>query len=358
MTYCILANHCGAQVLEQVIIFKKPGIYACFPDLFKASDGTLVATFGTRTTKSHHNNAGGAKTLISQDQGRTWKAAEKEYINPVYKRKDGRIVIPAVNGWKSVTPEEASRLKNEGVRVDNINGRSFYAVGAFLKISQDDGKSWHRQELDLPHHAILMCHNVSSLLQTRTGILLYAVYGRLTPAQKDQVFFLRSDDDGKTWSFAPMAASSPEGDKYLGFNETALAETGDGKIVAMLRANPGRSDYLFSSVSLNGGRTWSVPQQTSLWGYPANLLSYEGELICTYGYRRPPMGVRVSVFTDNFVKPSGPEIILRSDAAGSPGDLGYPITVALGNGEFFTIYYITTSDGITHIAGTRWKIGK
>ena len=149
MTYCILANHCGAQVLEQVIIFKKPGIYACFPDLFKASDGTLVATFGTRTTKSHHNNAGGAKTLISQDQGRTWKAAEKEYINPVYKRKDGRIVIPAVNGWKSVTPEEASRLKNEGVRVDNINGRSFYAVGAFLKISQDDGKSWHRQELDL-----------------------------------------------------------------------------------------------------------------------------------------------------------------------------------------------------------------
>jgi hypothetical protein len=353
-----LASQCQGQVLENVIIYKEKGVYACFPNLFKAEDGTLVANFGTRTTKTHHDGTGGAKTMVSKDQGRTWKDADKNYINPIYRQADGRIVIPTVNGWKKVTAEEASRLKSQGIKVDNINGNYFYAVGAFVKTSRDDGQSWQKQDLDIAHHAVLMRHNVSSYLRTRSGTVLDAVYGRLKPVQKDQVFILRSEDDGKTWSFAPMAASSPEADKYLGFNETALAETKDGRIVAMLRANPGFSDYLFSSFSRDAGRTWSVPQQTSVWGYPANLLFYEGKLICTYGYRRKSMGVRVSIFSDNFVKPSGPEIILRSDATGSPGDVGYPITVALGNGEFFTIYYLTGADGITHIAGTRWRLTK
>jgi hypothetical protein len=351
-----LSGQCQGQVIENVIIYKKKGVYACFPSLLKAEYGTLVTTFGTRTFKSHHDNTGGTETLESKDQGHTWKAADKKYIDPVYRQADGRIVIPAVDGWKRVLPAQASRLKSKGIQVDRNNGNYFYAVGAFLKISQDGGQSWQKRELDLPPLAILMGFNSSSYLRTSSGISLSAVYGKLQPSEKSQVFSLRSDDGGKTWKFSPMASSSPEPDKYLGFNETALAETDDGKIVAMLRGNPESGDYLFSSVSQDKGRTWSVPQQTSVWGYPANLLSYEGKLICTYGYRRAPMGVRVSVFTDNFVKPSGPEIILRSDATGSPSDLGYPITVALGNGEFFTIYYITGSDGVTHVAGTRWKL--
>jgi Neuraminidase (sialidase) len=352
----LLSGEVSCQIIENTIIYKKPGVYACFPNLFKAADGTLVATFGTRTSKSHYDSTGGSKTYVSKDRGHTWQPADKHYVNPVFKQPDGSIVIPAVNSWRKATSEEASKLRRQGVQVNQSHGQYFYAIGAFLQISRDGGKSWQRRELDLPHHALLMCFNISSYLRTRSGTCFFAVYGELDPRQKAQVFFLRSDDDGKTWSLASMSNSSPQPEKYLGFNETALAETNDGRIVAMMRANPDISDYLFSSVSRDGGRTWSIPQQTSVWGNPANLLFYKGKLICTYGYRRAPMGVRVSVFTDNFTKPSAPELILRSDGAGYPGHLGYPITVALGNGEFFTIYYLTTADGITHIAGTRWRL--
>ncbi len=37
-------------------------------------------------------------------------------------------------------------------------------------------------------------------------------------------------------------------------------------------------------------------------------------------------------------------------------DVGYPITLQFADGTLYTIYYITLQDGITHIAGTRWRI--
>jgi hypothetical protein len=61
-------------------------------------------------------------------------------------------------------------------------------------------------------------------------------------------------------------------------------------------------------------------------------------------------------------------IVLRDDA-GTPStlwadhatrtggsDVGYPITVQFPDGTLFTSYWITLSDGITHIAATTWRL--
>jgi hypothetical protein len=90
--------------------------------------------------------------------------------------------------------------------------------------------------------------------------------------------------------------------------------------------------------------------------------------VCTYGYRRPPSGVRACLSEDGGETwQIEREVVLRDDG-GTPttlrqppgtgmGDLGYPITCQLEDGTLFTAYYITTPDGITHTAGTRWRAG-
>ena len=47
------------------------------------------------------------------------------------------------------------------------------------------------------------------------------------------------------------------------------------------------------------GRTWSQPIKTAMWGFPAHLLELrDGRILCTYGYRRKPYGVRASISKD------------------------------------------------------------
>ena len=102
-----------------------------------------------------------------------------------------------------------------------------------------------------------------------------------------------------------------------------------------------------------------------MWGYPADLrLLRNGNLLCTYGYRRKPYGIRACFSRDGGETwDTEHEVVLRDDALsggtghgkGYPGDLGYPRTVELDDGSFLTAYYITLDDGVTHLAATRWS---
>ena len=56
-------------------------------------------------------------------------------------------------------------------------------------------------------------------------------------------------------------------------------------------------------------------------------------------------------------------MILRDDSAGhSPyrgegtgaGDVGYPVSLQLPDGDVLTAYYITPADNVTHSEVTRW----
>jgi hypothetical protein len=87
--------------------------------------------------------------------------------------------------------------------------------------------------------------------------------------------------------------------------------------------------------------------------------------------RYAPMGVQCVLSEDEGrTWQTDYPIVLRDDG-GTPSalwtkregltggaDVGYPITLQLADGTLYTIYYITLEDGITHIAGTRWRLSR
>jgi hypothetical protein len=78
--------------------------------------------------------------------------------------------------------------------------------------------------------------------------------------------------------------------------------------------------------------TWSAPERTPMYGYPGQLLvPADGRLLCTYGRREAPFGVRADL---------------------PNGDLGYPTTIEYAPGRLFCCYYGQEPDGVTCARGT------
>ena len=346
---------------EDVVIYKQPDIYACFPGLVPMENGDLVTSFGTRVHRSHIDSTGGGARRISHDGGRTWEEFTGEIVDPMCRAADGSLAAAGATGWKHVPAAQRADLEARGVEIHTVPTKAdtiaHAANGAFFRRSTDGGKSWQRAEIAVPQHALLMAYNRAAALRTRKGVRLVAVYGRLKRTDPGETFVLRSEDDGKTWEFLPLARD-PEGKLY--FNETALVENTEGEIIAMIRSEPPAGGTLYQSVSRDAGKTWSAPVKTEIWGYPAHLLLLrDGRLLCSYGYRRDAMGVRAVLSRDGGKTwDTRGEMVIRGDGVGSGSDLGYPLTTQLADGTLFTLYYITNGDGITHVAGTRWPAPK
>ena len=80
-----------------------------------------------------------------------------------------------------------------------------------------------------------------------------------------------------------------------------------------------------------------------------------GVLLCTYGYRRKPFGVRCAVSKDGGTSWTGnQEIVIRDDCP--TWDCGYPFSIELDPGHIFTVYYFMDDEGTRFIAGTHWSL--
>ena len=136
-------------------------------------------------------------------------------------------------------------------------------------------------------------------------------------------------------------------------SETAFLEVSPGRVLALSRTKS--NDYLVQSWSDDSGRTWSYPFRTGIWGVPANLLKLrDGRVLCTYGYRREPMGVRAVASNDGGETWDLDHVyILRDD--GGTRDLGYPASTQLADVSILTVYYMSGPDGVTYSAATRWE---
>jgi hypothetical protein len=180
------------------------------------------------------------------------------------------------------------------------------------------------------------------------------IYGADPGSGVCRAYCVRSTDGGNSWGEPALIASDPAGKRS--FEEPALAQTASGRLLAMLRSGePGAYQYLYRAFSDDGGRSWHSVEQTPMWGHPAHVLALaDGRLVCSYGYRRQPFGVRACVSTDGGQTwDMAHEHILRDD--GKSRDIGYPSTTQLPDGSLLTAYYIHTDDGVRHIACTHWR---
>ena len=92
------------------------------------------------------------------------------------------------------------------------------------------------------------------------------------------------------------------------------------------------------------------------WGYPADLvLLSDGRLLCTYGHRREPYGIRACLSEDSGKSwQYDQELIIRDDLPNR--NLGYSVSIEYQPGKIFTIYYGEDGEGVTCIQGTYWRL--
>jgi hypothetical protein len=340
------------KILNQIVIFKEEGLYACFPNMFSIKD-TLVVGFSTRLTNSHYDKNGGGKRFISTDSGLSWNETEKQLIFPGYKNNKSQYIITVPKNWKQINKDRVEKVKAAKIVVKYSKGKYWQSTGMFQKELSLQGKLIFSESLSLPQHALLMGTNLSSYIRKDSGLRILSLFGKIDPDQsRNQVFLLRSSNDGSSWDFIiPYNDSSLS---KIGLGETALLETGIDSILGISRGSDG---FLYSSRSVDDGLSWSSPKKMPIWGHPANLISIdENQILCTYGYRRNPIGVRAVVLDKNTLNIISDTFTLRNNGKGNPFDSGYPMTLILEDKTFFTSFYFTGDDGITHIAGTKWSI--
>ncbi|HSJ04980.1 MAG TPA: sialidase family protein, partial [Verrucomicrobium sp.] len=168
------------------------------------------------------------------------------------------------------------------------------------------------------------------------GRLLYA--GKQLWTKEKKIGVCESKDDGQTWQWlADLPVREGDG-AAQGYHELHAVEASDGTLLVQIRNhNKNNSGETLQTESTDGGKTWSAPHPLGVWGLPSHLLRLrDGRLLMTYGHRRKPFGNQARLSTDHG-KTWGAPLMISEDGKG--GDLGYPSTVELANGDLLTVWY-------------------
>ena len=373
-----LANRPAVR-MEHSVLYKKAGHYSGWPLPSQLPDGRLSVVVHTSPIVEHFA-LGDRITLVSDDQGATWSVSDdltipanwpgsstrEKYDRYATVLKSGRYLAAGGVGWEvwpGARRQEAEQMglnvrPHPDQRTDEIvvGGHKMY-----VQWSDDQGTTWTRREWVVPRATRFNTFPRSAHL--KDGTILVPAYdiGLGKPEVSGSVYVVRvtHDRDCRLIEFPGRGGYG---------NELALIETSPGTVLALIRDFPG-TGYLLESWSEDSGKTWSHAVQTKIWGYPPHLLRLrDGRILCSYGYRREPMGIRAVLSSDGGRSwDLKNEMVLRDDAVAkagnrlgenSPGDLGYPISVQLADGSIFTAYYFVEEDAVVHAAATRWWLPK
>jgi hypothetical protein len=361
------------------------GVVASYPDQFfgyfgwpsiaRMDDGELVvAASGLRNY--HVCPFGRVVICTSRDDGRTWTSPRIIVDTPLSDGGHGILSLGGrrllvtwccqdCRGWtpskyeNDLDSRSADRWAEGLARVSDESAARF--VGSWVQSSDDGGITWSdptRISVSGPHGPIRLAngdlfHIGRELTDT----------GDESPLGYCGVSAIRSSDDGRTWQplgRVPLNESSE-------FNEPHAVELADGRILGLIRHDPSHRDYpnrqpgetdftMFQTVSSDGGNSWTPAEPLGFHGAPPHLLLHSsGALICAYGYREIPFGVRVMLSRDD----GGSweyDYLLRDD--GPHPDLGYPASVELGDGSVLTVYYQRphSADDKCGLFWTRWRL--
>jgi hypothetical protein len=178
--------------------------------------------------------------------------------------------------------------------------------------------------------------------------------------QEGRVFCARMTGGGKTIEFVSWIGPEPEGFAIM----PASVRLPGGRILVARRCKEGGTGFadvqhwIDLYASDDNGRTWAYVTRpvadTGRGGNPPTLtLLKDGRLCLTYGYRKPPFGMRARLSSDGGVIWSD-EVVLRD--GGGNHDLGYPRTVQRPDGALATVYYFNDrADGERYIEAALWR---
>jgi hypothetical protein len=113
---------------------------------------------------------------------------------------------------------------------------------------------------------------------------------------------------------------------------------------------------LFQAYSYNAGFSWTKPKPTGIFGQPAHLLKLnDGRILCTYGYRKQPFGVKAVLSSDEG-KTWNVEKALTLKENCLFWDMGYPVSAQRADGKIITVYYWVDEAKTRFIESVIWDI--
>lgn len=344
---------------KDVIVYSNPGSYSHNAVVELSDDGEMLCVVQEQQRRKYRTHADPTSTCVllrSKDGGNTWDPktktlvveSENEAINdPAIKRlRDGTLIVTYFK-WMSGGDDQVPTGKEspDPDHLRTLDGEHYcWRTGTYTIRSTDNGESWENPVY------------VSAPTGKETGVsdpviqlpnddLLIPLYGSF-PGETHRVIVMRSKDGGRSWEDAVTAAFDPLG--QISFEEPALLYLPSGKIICMIRVHR-RPEieygyYLYQTDSYDLGKTWSTPVKTPIWGHPPHMVHLDsGKILCVYGYRRAPFGIRACLSHDEGQTwDIQNEIILRAD--GIDRDVGYPTSVQLSDGRIFTVWYMTKED--------------
>jgi len=338
-----------ATIITTKVICKEPGIYIGWPTIAKTHNGELLVVFsGDRD--AHVCPFGKTEMVRSSDAGKTWTEPFTINNTPlddrdagIVRTREGTLVV---SWFTSLAFQNTGNYNQQVQKITPAIRQKWH--GHWVRRSVDGGKTWGefiRTNVNAPHGPI----------QLRDGQLLYLGNGIVDG--KSVLAAEASSDDGRTWQILGTVPI-PDTMKYLRFCEAHVVEADGGKLVGMFRVEPPEMEerYLYQSESFDGGRTWTKPHQTTVWGYPPHLTRLKnGWLLVVYGRRIPPYGERACLSLDEGKTWNVENEIVLCDA--SNNDLGYPASVQLDDGSILTVYYQIDKPGEkTSLMCTHWRL--
>lgn len=362
--------------------------YFGWPSIARADDGRLlVVASGPRV--SHLCPFGKVSILESLDEGRTWSPPRVISDTPLDDRDAGIVSLgPDRLLVSSFTVDSRVSLPSSAKHwSDPVRKRAMSLMGTwtdplmrdwltpYVLLSEDGGREWSkpiRTPVSTPHGPIRL----------RDGSLLYlGWYTQIArrfprPAdaasagtpdvghEHDAIRACRSTDGGRTWAVVGEVPPAP-GTRTGNYFEPHVVELPDGKLIALLRfslrsaedrASPAGIDFsMYQTQSDDGGVTWSTARPLGVYGSPPHLMRHSwGALVCSYSYRKPPLGQRVMISRDGGTTWDA-DWILRDDAPHK--DLGYPCSVELADGAILTVYYQkVAANEPCSLLWSRWRL--
>ena len=361
------------------ILWTKPiclekGRYIGWPTAIVTPKGTIVAAFsGDRD--AHVCPWGKVQIVRSEDGGETWSKPLTAVNSPLDDRDCGVVQLPngeilviwssgaswnGIRGFNTRDYEPKSREFQWRQHTSKIEPETIRrSAGIWCIRSKDDGKTWSKPEklstmsAFTPHGPILL----------KDGTLFHIGRTHFKEPERrhvTRITTMRSTDGGHVWE--PLCYALPdmngENSRPQMFHEPHAIELKDGRLLAVVRYH-GEDNCMRQSFSSDGGKTWTPMAKTPMLGLPPHLLRLQdGRILCTFGRRFPQptgFGEYACISSDEGQTWDVEHEIFLS--AHTDGDLGYPSTVQLANGDLVTIYYQPVkSHEPPCLMATKWRL--
>ena len=351
---------------QDVLVYKNKDSYVHNPVVELLQNGEMVCTFreaARRRVRTHIDMTSKAVMVRSKDEGRSWNRATHQII---YEEKGCGIQDPSIRQLKDGTlicnyfvwklgGQNDFPVNHAWLQTSDADHYS-WVTGSYTIRSSDNGKTW-KKPVKVPSLTGDCTATADPVIELANGELLIPIEME-APGERTKTGVARSRDKGKSWTDPVIAAADPLG--RFSFHETGLLQVPSGKIIGIHRVHQlGEYEYgwyLYQTDSHDDGKTWTPPRKLPMWGGPAHLIRLQsGSILCVYGYRRPPFGVRACLsHDDGETWDIANEFIIRAD--GIDADVGYPTSVQLPDGTIFTAWYMSEPDHEKKPVGVKFSI--